>query len=226
MVARALTLSLAAAWTASALVPARLAPRHRRPTCRFAGDDGDEFDVDVLLLETEERMDKSIGALQNNLGTLRTGRASPDILARVVVDYYGAETPLNQLASVSVSSGTQLVVSPYDKSSLGAVESAIVDANLGMAPNNDGELIRLNVPALTEDRRKEILKQAKAVGEDAKVAIRNIRKGANSDVKKQGKDLSEDVAKDANNEIQKLTDKLIKSVDEVVAAKEKEIMTV
>merc|ERR1712091_617750 len=107
----------------------------------------------------------------------------------------------------------QLVVSPYDKSSLGAVESAIVDANLGMAPNNDGELIRLNVPALTEDRRKEILKQAKAVGEDAKVAIRNIRKGANSDVKKQGKDLSEDVAKDANNEIQKLTDKLIKSVD-------------
>ncbi|EGB12470.1 hypothetical protein AURANDRAFT_58615 [Aureococcus anophagefferens] len=171
-------------------------------------------------------MDKSIGALRNNLGTLRTGRASPDILARVVVDYYGAETPLNQLASVSVSSGTQLVVSPYDKSSLGAVESAIVDANLGMAPNNDGELIRLNVPALTEDRRKEILKQAKAVGEDAKVAIRNIRKGANSDVKKQGKDLSEDVAKDANNEIQKLTDKLIKSVDEVVAAKEKEIMTV
>ncbi|KAH8044272.1 ribosomal large subunit binding protein [Aureococcus anophagefferens] len=195
MVARALTLSLAAIWAASAL-PARLAPRHRRPTCRFAGDDGDEFDVDVLLLETEERMDKSIGALRNNLGTLRTGRASPDILARVVVDYYGAETPLNQLA-------------------------AIVDANLGMAPNNDGELIRLNVPALTEDRRKEILKQAKAAGEDAKVAIRNIRKGANSDVKKQGKDLSEDVAKDANNEIQKLTDKLIKSVDEVVAAKEK-----
>ena len=143
-----------------------------------------------------------------------------------MVDYYGAETPLNQLASVSVSSGTSLLVSPFDKGGLGAIETAIIDANLGMTPNSDGSVIRLNIPALTEDRRKEILKQAKAVGEDAKVAIRNIRKGANSDVKKQGKDLSEDVAKDANNEIQKLTDKLIKSVDEVVAAKEKEIMTV
>merc|ERR1719174_912705 len=151
-------------------------------------------------------MQKSIAACVSNLGALRTGRASPDVLKRVVVDYYGAETPLNQLASFSVASGTQLVVSPFDKSTLADVEAALLDANLGMTPNNDGELIRLNVPALTEDRRKEILKQAKAVGEDAKVAIRNIRKGANSDVKKQGKDLSEDVAKDANNEIQKLTD--------------------
>jgi len=174
-----------------------------------------------------------------------------------MVDYYGAETPLNQLASISVSSGTQLVVSPFDKSTLadvctrrgyltgprrasrqrtcsaigstapGAqVEAALLDANLGMTPNNDGDIIRLNVPALTEDRRKEILKQAKAVGEEAKVAVRNARKKSNSSIKKGGKDLSEDVAKDANDQIQKLTDDTIKEVDAVVAAKEKEIMTV
>ena len=139
MVARALTLSLAAIWTASALVPARLAPRHRRPTCRFAGDDGDEFDVDVLLMETEERMDKSIGALQNNLGTLRTGRASPDILARVVVDYYGAETPLNQLASVSVSSSIQAFTS-----STGARPSSEsgCDENLEAGHAHLGSLVR------------------------------------------------------------------------------------
>lgn len=172
-----------------------------------------------------------------------------------MVDYYGAETPLNQLASISVSSGTQLVVSPFDKSGVKDIETALIDANLGMTrvpparfllfsslpfslspmahsrrmssrPNSDGELIRLNIPALTEDRRKEILKQAKAVGEEAKVSIRNIRKKSNDAVKKQGKELGEDIAKDANDQIQKLTDKLIKNIDAVVADKEKDIMTV
>merc|ERR1719311_603112 len=130
-------------------------------------------------------MQKSIAACVSNLGALRTGRASPDVLKRVVVDYYGAETPLNQLASISVASGTQLVVSPFDKSTLGDVEAALLDANLGMTPNNDGEIIRLNIPQLTEERRKDVAKE-------------------------QGKDLSEDVAKDAQDQIQKLTDKLVK----------------
>lgn len=143
-----------------------------------------------------------------------------------MVDYYGAETPLNQLASVSVSSGTSLLVSPFDKGGLGAIETAIIDANLGMTPNNDGSVIRLNIPALTEDRRKEILKQAKAIGEEAKVSVRNIRRSANDDVKKQGKDLGEDAAKDANAEIQKLTDKVVKTIEETVAAKEKDLMKV
>merc|ERR1711934_691092 len=114
----------------------------------------EDFDVDMMLLETEEKMQKSIAACVSNLGALRTGRASPDVLKRVVVDYYGAETPLNQLASISVASGTQLVVSPFDKSTLGDVEAALLDANLGMTPNNDGEIIRLNIPQLTEERRR------------------------------------------------------------------------
>merc|ERR1719301_401676 len=153
-------------------------------------------------------MQKSIAACVSNLGSLRTGRASPDVLKRVVVDYYGAETPLNQLASISVASGTQLVVSPFDKSTLGDVEAALLDANLGMTPNNDGEIIRLNIPQLTEERRKDVGKEAKAVGEEAKVAVRSTRK--------KGKDLSEDVAKDAQDQIQKLTDKLVKEIDELV----------
>merc|ERR1719174_436267 len=153
-------------------------------------------------------MQKSIAACVSNLGALRTGRASPDVLKRVVVDYYGAETPLNQLASISVASGTQLVVSPFDKSTLGDVEAALLDANLGMTPNNDGEIIRLNIPQLTEERRKDVAKEA------------------NDAVKKKGKDLSEDVAKDAQDQIQKLTDKLVKEIDQLVAKKEKEVMTV
>merc|ERR1719364_651847 len=135
-------------------------------------------------------MQKSIAACLSNLGALRTGRASPDVLKRVVVDYYGADTPLNQLASISVASGTQLVVSPFDKSTLGDVEAALLDANLGMTPNNDGEIIRLNIPQLTEDRRKEVAKEAKVAG-------RSTRKKANDTLKKKGKDLSEDNVKDA-----------------------------
>ena len=247
---------LAAATRIAAFSPSVVRPARLR-ALRAADED---FDVDMLLLETEEMMGKSITALQSNLGALRTGRASPaastprafgiprraprrpcdaqrrradagrrrspEILKKVMVDYYGAETPLNQLASISVSSGTQLVVSPFDKSTLSDVEAALLDANLGMTPNNDGDIIRLNVPALTEERRKEILKQAKAVGEEAKVAVRGHRKKSNTAIKKGGKDLSEDVAKDAEGQIQKLTDDTIKEVDSVVAAKEKEIMTV
>mmetsp|Transcript_35447 Transcript_35447/g.106662 ORF Transcript_35447/g.106662 Transcript_35447/m.106662 type:complete len:225 (-) Transcript_35447:153-827(-) len=221
---RLAALACLAAPLVGALVPARALRRRPRGVALAAADE--EYDVDMMILETEEKMGKSIAALQSNLGALRTGRASPDVLKRVTVDYYGAETPLNQLAGISVASGTQLVVSPFDKSTLGDVEAAILDANLGMTPNSDGEVIRLNIPQLTEDRRKDVVKEAKAIGEEAKVAVRSIRKKSNDSVKKKGKDLSEDVAKDASDQIQKLTDKLIKDIDSIVAKKEKDVMTV
>ena len=217
-----ITALVAAATLCNAWTPAR----HIRPRSIQLRAADEDFDVDMMLLETEEKMQKSIAACVSNLGALRTGRASPDVLKRVVVDYYGADTPLNQLASISVASGTQLVVSPFDKSTLGDVEAALLDANLGMTPNNDGEIIRLNIPQLTEERRKDVAKEAKAVGEEAKVAVRSTRKKANDSVKKKGKDLSEDVAKDAQDQIQKLTDKLVKEIDQLVAKKEKEVMTV
>lgn len=204
---------------ASAFVLVPRAPRyHLRST---------EFDEAALIETTTSKMAKSLESLKANLQTLRTGRASPDILARIKVDYYGAETPLNQLASVSVS-GSQLVVSPYDKSVMKDIDSALLEANLGMTPSNDGEVIRLNIPALTEDRRKQILKQAKSVGEEAKVAVRNIRRGANDEVKKleKAKTISEDLSRNVADDIQKATDKTIKDIESVVAAKEKDIMTV
>jgi len=187
-----------------------------------------EFDGKALISSAKTRMAKSIESLEQNLQTLRTGRASPDMLARIMVSYYGADTPLLSLASVTVASGTQLVVSPYDKSSLKDIDAALLDANLGMTPNNDGEVIRLTVPQLTEERRKTILKQAKGLGEDAKVAVRNIRRSANDEVKKleKSKSVSEDVAKDASDGVQKLTDGMIKDIDKIVAKKETEIMTV
>jgi ribosome recycling factor len=214
------------AWWQPAIFLVAPSTTARRPSALAAGEDGEDFDVDMMLLEAEEKMQKSIAACVSNLGSLRTGRASPDVLKRVVVDYYGAETPLNQLASISVGSASQLVVSPFDKSTLGDVERALLDANLGMTPNNDGEIIRLNIPQLTEDRRKEVAKEAKGVGEEAKVAVRSTRKKANDTLKKKGKDLSEDNVKDAQDQIQKLTDKLVKEIDSLVAKKEKEVMTV
>lgn len=214
-----------AALVAAATLCNAWTPAHRSSTRRVRLHAAEEFDVDMMIMETEEAMQKSIAACVSNLGALRTGRASPEVLKNVKVDYYGAETPLNQLASISVASGTQLVVSPFDKSSLSDVEAALVEANLGMTPNNDGELIRLNIPALTEDRRKDVAKEAKGVGEEAKVAVRSARKKANTDVKKQ-KDLSEDVSKDCQDQIQKLTDKLVKEIDSLVAKKEAEVMKV
>mmetsp|Transcript_20584 Transcript_20584/g.26665 ORF Transcript_20584/g.26665 Transcript_20584/m.26665 type:complete len:223 (-) Transcript_20584:1206-1874(-) len=199
--------------------------RRHSPVVKMSSEEVD-FDSVAHLSSAEERMKKSMDALKGNLASLRTGRASPDILSRVLVDYYGAETPLNQLASISVSGGTQLIVSPYDKSAIKEIDSALIEANLGMTPSNDGEIIRLNIPPLTEERRKEILKQAKAIGEESKVAIRNIRRSSNDDVKKKSKDLSEDLVKQTESEIQKLTDSYIKEIDSVLADKEKDIMTV
>uniref|UniRef100_A0A7S4D6T5 Ribosome recycling factor domain-containing protein n=1 Tax=Heterosigma akashiwo TaxID=2829 RepID=A0A7S4D6T5_HETAK len=187
-----------------------------------------DFDTKGLMKDAEKRMKKSLESLVDNLNTIRTGRASPAILDRVNVMYYEVETPLNQLAGISTSSATQLVVSPYDKSALKDIERAILESGIGLTPNNDGDVIRLNIPPLTEERRKELSKDAKAIGEEGKVAVRNIRRDVVDKVKKAEKanDLSKDQSKDGQDEAQKLTDKYTKKVDEVVAEKEADIMKI
>jgi ribosome recycling factor len=177
---------------------------------------------------SEDRMKKCVESVIKNLNSIRTGRANAAILDRVVVSYYGAPTPLNQLASISVSSAQQLTVEPYDKSIMVDIERGIVDAELGLSPNNDGSAIRINIPALTEARRKELLKQCKSYGEEGKVALRNVRRDGVDSIKKLEKssDISKDQAKDGTDEMQKLTDKYIKEIDSIVSKKEKEVMTV
>ena len=184
--------------------------------------------TDEIELDVEERFGKCIEALSKNLLTIRTGRASPAILDLVQVEYYGAPTPLNQMASISVPNSQQLLVEPFDKSTLGDVERAIIDSGLGLTPNNDGSSIRINIPQITEERRKELLKSCKAMGEDGKVAIRNVRRDGVDSVKKLEKkgDISEDESKGSQDSIQKLTDKFTKEVDSIIAKKEKEVMTV
>ena len=184
--------------------------------------------IDELLLKSEEKMEKAINALKKEYAGIRTGRANPLILDKVVVDYYGVPTPLRQISQVSVQDGQTLVISPYDKSILKEIEKAMIKAELGITPNSDGMVIRLTFPPLTEDRRKEISKEVKKVGEEAKVAVRNIRRDMTDDLKKleKSENLPEDTVKDTQDEIQKLTDKYIKIVDESAAEKEKEVMTV
>ena len=173
-------------------------------------------------------MEKCLPQLKKALATVRTGRANPLILDKITVDYYGAPTPLRQMAQVSVSEGTTLVITPFDKSIIKEIEKAIVKAELGIAPNSDGIAVRLAFPPLTEDRRKQLSKEVKAMGESAKVAIRNIRRDMTDDVKKleKSENMPEDAVKDAQNEVQKLTDKYISIIDEIVTEKEKEVMTV
>jgi ribosome recycling factor len=184
--------------------------------------------VDEATVDAEERMEKSVESVLQNMGTVRTGRASPQMLDRVKCDYYGAETPINQLATISVPSAQQLTVTPFDKGSLRDIERAIIDADLGLTPQNDGNAIRLNIPELTEDRRKEMLKQCKAIGEEGKVAVRNIRRSSVESIKKLEKNgaVSEDESKGAQEDIQKLTDKKVKEIDELVGKKEKEVMKI
>lgn len=184
-------------------------------------------EMEMTTLDCEERMDKTMSNLGDNLMTIRTGRANANMLDRVEADYYGAMTPINQMATISVPSSQQLQISPFDKSSLVDIEKAIIYAGLGFTPNNDGNVLRINIPQLTEDRRKELLKQCKSIGEEAKVAIRNIRRDGVDSIKKMEKagDLGEDQALDGIDEIQKATDKHVKQVDESVAKKEKEVTT-
>ena len=184
--------------------------------------------INMILDDANDRMQKAIEAYQRDLATVRTGRATPAMLDRVMVNYYGSPTPINQMAGVSVVEGRQLVIKPYDKSALKDIEHGIYEADLGLTPQNDGEIIRITVPALTEERRKEFVKNVWKFAEHAKVAVRNIRRDANDFVKKQNKagDLNEDQAKDEEDKVQKMTDKYIKQIDEAVDAKSKEIMTV
>ena len=173
-------------------------------------------------------MEKALGQMKREFSTVRTGRANPAILDRVVVDYYGALTPIRQMAQVSVSEGTTLVITPFDKSILKDVEKAVIKAELGVAPNNDGVCIRLNFPPLTEERRRETAKEVKKFGEDAKIAIRNVRRDMVDSLKKIEKEenLPEDAVKDNQDKIQKLTDKYVGIIDAQVVEKEKEVMTV
>ena len=181
--------------------------------------------MDEILELTRERMSKSIDSLSNELSTVRTGLANAAILDRVEVMYYGYLTPLNQMASISVPEPRMLMVKPFDKSSIKDIEKAIVDSNLGLNPVNDGSVIRLPIPALTEERRKELCKQVSRLGEDAKVAIRNVRRDSNDAVKK-NKEVSEDSRKGLEEDIQKITDEFTKKVDELVKAKEKDLLTI
>ncbi|MUG45591.1 ribosome recycling factor [Paenibacillus woosongensis] len=175
----------------------------------------------------EERMDKAIQALKRDLATLRAGRANPSLLDRIQVDYYGTPTPVNQLANISTPDSRTLMIQPWDKSSLAEIERAIQKSDLGLTPANDGSMIRLSIPPLTEERRVDLAKMTKKFGEEAKVAIRNIRRDANDDIKKLEKtEISEDESRRHQEDIQKSTDKFIAEVDKVLAAKEKEIMEV
>lgn len=182
----------------------------------------------MKLADVEERMQKSVEATQHDLNSIRTGRANAALLDRVMVDYYGTETPLRSLANISTPDATTILIQPYDRSSLAAVEKAIQLSDLGLTPNNDGTSVRLNIPPLTTERRKELVKTAAKIAESGKVAIRNIRRDAIDQVKKQGKagELSEDQVKDLQDKLQKLTDKYISKVDAIFTEKEKDILTV
>jgi len=181
----------------------------------------------TIKKNAEERMDKALAALRRDLATLRAGRATPAMLDRILVDYYGAPTPINQLAAINTPDVRTLVIQPWDKSVLNDIEKAILKSELGLTPANDGSVIRLNIPPLTEERRNELVKQTRKFGEEAKVAIRNVRRDANDDIKKLEKgELSEDESRRHQDDIQKLTDRFIAEVDRIIAAKEKEIMEV
>lgn len=175
----------------------------------------------------EERMEKAIGALKRELASLRAGRANPSILDRVQVEYYGTMTPLSQMAGITTPDARTLLIQPWDKSVLQDIEKAIQKSDLGLTPSNDGSIIRISIPMLTEERRTELVKIVKKSGEEAKVAIRNIRRDANDECKKLEKtELSEDESRRIQDEIQKVTDRFITEVDKLVAGKEKEIMEV
>ena len=176
----------------------------------------------------QEHMDKTISVLKQDLNTVRAGRANAALLDQVVVDYYGSPTPVKNLSNISVPDPRTLMITPFDPSSIKAIEKAILTSNLGINPSNDGRNIRLVIPDLTEERRKELTKITKKYGEEAKVAVRNLRREANDSVKKQEKEgeISEDDRDDELDKIQKTTDEAIKAIDEIIKEKDKEIMEV
>ncbi len=181
-----------------------------------------------IIKDTKARMQKSIDNLSRELANISAGRANSNLLNDVTVDYYGAPTPVQQLASINVPEARLLVISPYDKTSVDNIEKAIIAANLGVNPSSDGEVIRISIPALTEERRKELVKEVKKIGEDAKVSIRNIRRDINDHLKKEEKngDITEDDLRNQTDDVQKATDNSIKDIDQLVDEKEKDIMSV
>ncbi|OAS83307.1 MULTISPECIES: ribosome recycling factor [Metabacillus] len=181
-----------------------------------------------VLANTKDKMEKAVSALSRELASVRAGRASANLLDKISMDYYGAPTPVNQLASISVPEARLLVIQPYDKTVIGDIEKAILKSDLGLTPSNDGSVIRLSIPALTEERRKELVKLVKKYAEEAKVAVRNIRRDGNDDLKKLEKngDITEDELRSNTENVQKLTDDYIVKVDQVAKDKEKEIMEV
>jgi len=182
--------------------------------------------IDEILTDAETRMGKSVDSLRSELVKIRTGRAHPSLLDQIVVDYYGTDTPINQVANVTVEDSRTLAVAPWEKQMVAVVEKAIINSGLGLNPATTGNLIRIPMPPLTEERRRELVKVVKGDGESAKIAVRNIRRDANGDFKDllKEKEISEDESRDAEASIQRFTDKCVISVDEVVAVKEKEVM--
>ena len=181
-----------------------------------------------VISDAESRMKKSLAAMQEEFDTIRTGRASAALFEKIKVEYYGNPTPLNQVASISIPESRLVVIQPWDKGLLNEIEKAIQKSELSLNPSNDGKVIRINIPPLTEERRKEYVKIAKNMAEQARVAIRNIRRDANDELKKQQKagDISEDDAKRGEDEVQKLTDSFVEKINEVLEEKEKEILEI
>ena len=188
----------------------------------------DDAMSDVLLDEAEERMQKSVESCKGELATVRTGRASPHLLDRVIVDYYGADTPLKQLANVAATDARLLTLTPFDKNAIGLIEKAIQESDLGLTPSNDGNVIRLQIPDLTEERRREMVKVVHGVGEGGKVSIRNIRRDVMHDLRELKKDgeIGEDDERRAESELQRLTDEATKDIDAALKSKEAEILEV
>lgn len=184
--------------------------------------------VKVIIANNEERLEKSIAALKREFGSLRAGRATPSLLDKVMVDYYGTPTPVNQVAKVSVPEPRMILITPWEKSLMHDIEKAIMKSDLGLSPNSDGTAIRLSIPQLTQERRQELVKTVGKKAEEAKVAIRNIRRDGNDAIKKleKIKEITEDESKKGQESVQKLVDKYIKTVDTLREAKEKEIMEV
>ncbi len=184
--------------------------------------------IDDLLKDATDRMEKAVDAIRREFATVRTGRASPHILDRIQVDYYGAQTPLNQLAQVSASEARLLTVTPYDKSSIKSIEKAILESDVGLTPSNDGNVIRLTLPELTEERRKDLVKVVHNIAEEGRVSIRHIRREVMHDLKelKSEGEVGEDQERRAESELQKLTDAKIGEIDSFLSGKEEEILEV
>lgn len=184
-------------------------------------------ELNFCIEAAEESMKTAIEHLKNEMTKVRAGRANPQLLENLKVDYYGAETPLSQVANISASDARTLVIQPWEKSMIAPIEKAIMQSNLGLNPSNNGEYVRINIPALTEDRRKDLVKQVKKLTEETKISIRSARKEANEEIKKLEKNgLPEDDAKSGNDDVQKITDRYIETADKLLVIKEKDIMTI